>query len=362
MRVLCILWTLLAGAWLGIASPAAADEIADFYSGKRITLVIGYGAGGFDVYARLLGRFIVDHIPGRPTLVAQNMPGAGSRGAANWLYNVAPQDGTVIATLSQTTPIDQALGQPGIRFDARKFNWLGNMVVVNNVLFVSAASGVTTFDEAKRKVLAIGATGASSPSVLYPQVSNNLLGTKFKIVSGYPGAGDINLAMERHEVDGHGSESWASLKSTRPDWVREHAVNILFQVGVKREADLPAVPLWSELARNDDERKILEALSGYIAVGRPILTAPNVPNDRVRALRQAFDETLRDPQFIEAARKADMYLNPLGGAELQQIVDRIVNQPAAIIAKVKQAIEIKDVQALPGDQRPKGAASEDSKE
>jgi hypothetical protein len=144
--------------------------------------------------------------------------------------------------------------------------------------------------------------------------------------------------------------------------VRDHAVNILFQVGVKREADLPEVPLWSELARNDEERQILDALSGYIAVGRPILTAPNVPNERVRALRQAFDDTLKDPQFIEAARKANMYLNPLGGAELQQIVDRIVNQPAAIIAKVKQAIEIKDVQALPEDQKPKGAASEDSKE
>src|SRR5580704_12563960 len=253
----CLAALLLAAALpLGMMAPASADDVADFYRGKRISLVVGYGTGGgYDLYARMLGRFMADHIPGKPTIIAQNMPGAGSRGAANWLYKVAPRDGTVIATLSQTTPTDQALGQPGVQFDVRKFNWIGNMVVVNNLLFVSAASGAATLEQAKDKALAIGATGASSPSVLYPQVSNNLLGTKFKIVSGYPGAGDINLAMERREVDGHGSESWASLKSTRPDWVRAHAVNILFQVGVKREVDLPAVPLWSELAQNGEERQ-----------------------------------------------------------------------------------------------------------
>ena len=209
---------LLTGALMAAMTlPAAADAIADFYSGKQINLIIGYGTGGgYDLYARLLARFIGDHIPGKPTIVAQNMPGAGSRRAANWLYKVAPKDGTVIATLSQTTPIDQVLDQPGIQFDVQRFNWIGNMVVVNNIMFVSAATGVKTIDDAKKKPLAIGSTGASSPSVLYPQVSNNLFGTKFKIVSGYSGGADINLAVERREVDGRGSDSWASLKANKP--------------------------------------------------------------------------------------------------------------------------------------------------
>ena len=328
-----------------LAIPAHAQDVAGFYRGKQITLVIGYGpGGGYDLYARMLSRFIGAHIPGNPTIVPQNMPGAGSRSAANWLYKVAPQDGTVIACLGQATPTDQALGQPGVQFDAGKFNWIGNLSLVNNLLFVSAASGVTTFAQAKTKQLAIGATGASSPSVLYPQVSNNLLGSKFKIIAGYPGGGDINIAVERHELDGRGSDSWASIKITHPDWLRDHSINALFQVGPRREADLPDVPLWTELAENDDQRQVLTLLSGDVSVGRPILTAPKVPADRVRALRQAFAETMRDPQFIEAAKQANMEMNPMEGDELQRVVEGIVSSPPRILAMVKDAIAIKDVQ------------------
>jgi len=226
--------------------------------------------------------------------------------------------------------------------------------VVNNILYVWAASGAKTIDDAKRMSLALGATGASSPSVLYPQVSNNLLGTRFRIVSGYPGGGDINLAVERREVDGRGSDSWASMKANNPDWLRDHKVNVLFQVGPRREPDLNA-PLWSELGQNDEQRQILEVLSGDVAVGRPILTAPDVPADRVKALRQAFDDTLKDPKFVETATKAGMYINSMGGVELQGIVDRILSRSPEVIAKVKDAIKIKDMQELPPDKRPRGA-------
>jgi tripartite-type tricarboxylate transporter receptor subunit TctC len=328
-----------------LATPARAQDVASFYHGKQITLVIGYGpGGGYDLYARMIGRFIGAHIPGNPTIVPQNMPGAGSRSAANWLYKVAPQDGSVIACLGQATPTDQALSQPGVQFDAAKFNWIGNLSLVNNFLFVSAASGVSTFAQAKTKQLSIGATGASSPSVLYPQVSNNLLGSKFKIIAGYPGGGDINIAVERHEVDGRGSDSWASMKTTHPDWLRDHTINILFQVGPRREADLPDVPLWTDLAENDDQRQVLTLLSGDVSVGRPILTAPNVPADRVKALRQAFADTLSDPQFIAAAKQANMEMNPMQGEELQQVVEKIVTSPPRILTMVKDAIAIKDVQ------------------
>jgi len=329
----------------GAVSPAAAEDVADFYRGKRVTFIVGFGTGGgYDIYARLLGRFMGEHIPGKPTLVLQNMPGAGSRRAANWLYAVAPRDGTTIATIGQATPIDQALGRPGIQFDARQFNWIGNLVVVNNIMFVSAASGVGTIEEAKGKTLTIGATGASSPSLLYPPVSNNLLGTKFKIVAGYAGGGDINLAVERHELDGRGSDSWASMKSTHADWLRDRTINILFQIGPRREPDLPGVPLWSELGAGEAQREVLEILSGDVAVGRPILTAPGVPADRVNALRKAFDDTLRDPQFIAAAAQAGIYINPMGGEELQAIVRKIASPAESIAAVLGQATAFTDLQ------------------
>ena len=273
------------------------------------------------------------------TLFGSALPGAGSRRAANWLYAVAPKDGTVLACLGQATPTDQALGQPGIQFDARKFNWIGNLVAVNNIMFVSAASGVATIDDAKKKTLSMGASGASSPSVLYPQVSNNLLGTKFKIVPGYAGGGDINLAVERRELDGRGSDSWASLKSTNADWLRHHKINILFQVGPRREPDLPDVPQWSELGESEGQRQILEILSGDVAVGRPILTAPDVPADRVRALRKAFDETLADPRFLATAKEANIYINPMGGQDLQAIVDRIAGPSERVLMLLREATD-----------------------
>ena len=338
-----ILTMLVAAPLFGFPAPATtAADVSDFYRGKRINFIIGYGTGGgYDIYARLLARFIGEHIPGNPTVVPQNMPGAGSRRAANWLYAVAPKDGTVLACLGQATPTDQALAQPGIQFDARKFNWIGNLVVVNNIMFVSAASGVATIDDAKKKTLSIGATGASSPSVLYPQVSNNLLGTKFKIVPGYSGGGDINLAVERREVDGRGSDSWASMKSTHADWLRDRKINILFQVGPRRERDLPDVPLWSELGESESQRQILEILSGDVAVGRPILTTPDVPADRLRALRKAFDETLADPQFIDAAKQANIYINPMGGEELQAMVEKISGPSEKVLTLLRQAAEFK---------------------
>ncbi|MCC6889030.1 MAG: hypothetical protein IT536_10905 [Hyphomicrobiales bacterium] len=343
VRTLAVLAPLLA------ASPAAADEVADFYRGKTVRLVIGYGpGGGYDVYAKLLARFLGEHIPGKPNVIAQNMPGAGSRNAANWLYKVAPKDGTVLAVLGQATPLDQALGQPGIQFDVRHFNWIGNMVVVNNIMLVWAETGVRSIEDAKKRPLAIGATGAASPSVIYPTVSNNLFGTQFRIVSGYPGGGDIMIALERREVDGRGSDSWATLKANNAAWIKEGKINILFQVGPHREADLPDPPLLTELAQNDEQRQILDVLSGDVAVGRPVRTAPDVPPTRVAALRKAFDDTMKDPAFREAAAKANMYMNPLGGEQLQQIVNRIVSPSPQVIARVKEVTRPRDLQLRPG--------------
>ena len=355
----CLSRALAGVALAGVLTGAAwADSAADFYTGKRINLIIGYGTGGgYDQYARVLARFYGEHIPGKPVLVPQNMPGAGSRSAANWLYNVAPKDGTAIATIGQNTPTDQALGAQGIQFDVRKFLWIGNMVVVNNTLAMWHTSGIKTIEDAQAKPVPIGATGAASPSVLYPQVSNNLLGTKFKIISGYPGGGDINIAMEREEVAGRGSNSWASWKSTKADWLHAKKVNILFQVGPKREPDLMDVPLWFELTKDPDKRQVLEVLSGDVAVGRPILAPPGLPEDRAKALRAAFDATMKDQKFIDETHKQKMDISPMSGDELQKVVDRIVSVSPKVADMVKEAIKIRDVNELSPDKKPKGGAS-----
>jgi len=330
----------------GVA-PAAAQSVADFYAGKRINVVIGFGSGGgYDQYARVFARHMGDFIPGKPTLVPQSMPGAGSRKAANWLYNVAPKDGTTLAMLGQNTATDQALKAEGVQFDVRNFFWIGNMVVVNNTLAVWHTSGVKTIEEATKKQLNIGGTGAASPSVIYPQVANNLLGTKFKIIAGYPGGGDVNLAMERGELDGRGSNSWASWKSTQADWLRDKKVNILFQVGPAREPDLPDVPLLTELAKTPDQKKVFEVLSADVSVGRPFLTTPGVPATRVAALRKAFDDTIKSKPFLADAEKMKMDISPMSGVELQKIVSATVEMPESIIALVKAAIEIRDMEAL----------------
>ena len=347
----------LLGYSLAAIAPAAAQGTADFYAGKRINVVIGFGAGGgYDQYARVFARHMGEFIPGKPTLVPQAMPGAGSRKAANWLYNVAPKDGTTLAMLGQNTATDQALKAEGVQFDVRKFFWIGNMVVVNNTLAVWHTSGVKTIEEATKKSLNIGGTGAASPSVIYPQVANNLLGTKFKIIAGYPGGGDVNLAMERGELDGRGSNSWASWKSTQADWLKDKKVNILFQVDPKREPDLPDVPLLTELAKTPDQKKVFEVLSADVSVGRPFLTTPGVPADRVAALRKAFDDTSISKSFMADAEKLKMDIAPMSGVELQKIVSDTVEMPDAIIALVKNAIEIRDMEALAPE---KGGVSPD---
>ena len=290
-------------------------------------------------------RFIGEHIPGKPTVVPQNMPGAGSRSAANWLYKIAPKDGTVIATLGQATPTDQALGQPGVQFDARKFNWIGNLAVVNNFMFVWAETGVKTIDDAKQKPLAIGASGASSPSVLYPQVSNNLLGTKFKIVAGYPGGGDINIAVERREVDGRGSDSWASMKSTHPDWI-------------KRSQDQHPVPGRPQARGRSARRAAVERARAERrpapGAGNPVRRRRGGPADpdrarRSRRPRQGAAQGIRRhaarPRLHRGGEAGQHVFQPDGrrGAA-SQVVDKIASPPERILALVKQAIEIKDVQ------------------
>lgn len=322
--------------------PTAAmsqQSVEDFYRGKKLDMIIGYSSGGtYDLYARLVARYLGNYIPGKPLIVPRNMPGAGSRAAANWVYNVAPKDGTVLATADQSLSLQQAIGDKRINFDTTKFIYIGNPNIENNTTVAWAASGIKTIDDAKSREVTAGATGGSTSSQ-YPKAMNVLLGTKFKIVLGYPGGNDVNLALERGEVEVRGSNSWTSWKATRPDWIAEHKINILVQIGLAKAVDLPDIPLLMDLAANEGDRQLLRVLSSSTHIGRPIFTAPGVPAERVEALRKAFDTMTHDPAFIQEAKREKFDIDPSTGASMQQTVDEMMAIPKAQSERLRQIIE-----------------------
>lgn len=332
---------------------AFAASVEEFYRGKTIKLIIGFGAGGgYDVYARAVGRFIGKHIPGNPTIVAQNLTGAGSRKASNYLYGVAPRDGSVIGTVSQAMPLDQAMGSKGVKYDATKFNWIGNSIVDTSLTFMWAASGIKTMEDAMKKGGVIcGASGATSPSVTFPQMINNLIGTNFRIIKGYPGGSAVNLAMERGEVNCRGSNSWSSIKATLGHHLAKHKLNIILQWGKKSNPDVEKymgmkVPLIMDFAKTDLDRKALEMAIAGGDIGRPIIAPPAVPMDRVNALRKAFGETMLDPGFLALAAKQKMEIRPAKGVALQQIAQDVVGAPKEAVERLRELLTPRNVEKL----------------
>jgi tripartite-type tricarboxylate transporter receptor subunit TctC len=316
----------------------AQSSVETFYKGKLIDLYIGFTPGGtYDSYARLVAQFMGDHIPGKPKIVPRQMVGAGSRAAATHIFAIAPKDGTQLATADQAIAMQQVLNDPGIQFDANKFIWIGNPIADNNTMAAWTASGVTSLDQAKAHEYVVGANGITA-SAQYPQALNVLLGTKFKIITGYPGGTDINLAMERGEVAIRGQNSWSSWKSQHMDWIKEKKITMLVQIGLAKDKELPDVPLMMDLATTPDDRAALKLLSAPTAIGRPIFTTPGVPQERVDALRKAFDETMTDPAFLAAAKKSNMDLNPVDGAELQRIVADLFATPPSAVQRLKQIL------------------------
>ncbi len=330
---------LALGLSLGlVASPAKAQSVEQFYRGKTIDLIIGYSPGGtYDIYARLVGRFLGDYIPGKPRVVPRNMPGAGSRAAAGWIYNIGPKDGTVIGTGDQSLAVEQAMGDKGIMIDVSRFQYIGNPAVDNNTTAAWHTSGIKTIEDAKLRDVPTGATGGSTSSQ-YPKAMNALLGTRFKIITGYPGGNEVNLALEKGEVAVRGSNAWGSWKATRADWLRDQKINILVQIGLTKAPDLPDVPLMMDLAKNDDDRAVLKLLSASVNVGRPLFVAPGVPAERVKALRDAFDTMVRDPIFIETAKREGFDINPSSGEDVQRVVGEIIATPKPIVERLQTII------------------------
>jgi tripartite-type tricarboxylate transporter receptor subunit TctC len=322
---------------------AMSDSVAEFYRGKVITLNIGFSAGGgFDLYARTIANFMGRHIPGGPKIVPIQMPGAGSFRAAQFMSAGAPQDGTEIATIAQSVPLEQAFKAPGINFDARTFGWIGNPVSGVSTLLTWRASGIGTISEAQTRQVTIGSDGANVTSQ-YPLALNAMVGTKFKIVLGYPGGADINLAMERGEIDGEGQSEWSTLKSQESAWLRDRKVNLLVQIGLRKDPEISAymrrdVPLMADLAKSADDRRALELLSSGEGYGRLIITTPHTPPARLAALRAAFDATMKDPEFLKSAKRLNMDVSPVGGEELQALTDRVLAAPPSIVQRLKMIV------------------------
>jgi tripartite-type tricarboxylate transporter receptor subunit TctC len=337
MRLKPTMWGAMLGASclaaLGPAPPAAAQ---DFYAGRQIKLTVGTGVGGgSDLYSRFLARYLPQHIAGHPTIVVVNMNGADSIVAANYIANRAPGDGSEILNVTPSLPMVQAFGNPNIKFDLAAFHWIGNMSESANVFIAWHTAAVKTIADARREALTIGSTDAASISSLTPIALNNLLGTKFRVVNGYQSGGAIDLAVERGEVDGRGSVTWASLKGTHPDWIRDKKINVLVQLGVAHDRDLPTVPLLSDLVTGGDDMAVAKFLDGMSAVARTFSVGPKVPGDRVAILRRAFTDTLNDPAVLAEAAKAQLDISPMDGETLQALVTGMVHANPAVIGRIK---------------------------
>jgi tripartite-type tricarboxylate transporter receptor subunit TctC len=278
----------IAAATLAFALPsiARAESVADFYKGKTVEMYIGYSVGGgYDIYARTLANHMGRNIPGSPTVVTKNMPGAGSLVLANWLYNVGPKDGTAFGIIGRGTGFDPLLGSKKAKFEATKFNWLGSMNDEVSVCVAWDTTGVKTIDDAKKKEVTVGGTGAAADTDQFPKVLNGVLGTKFKVVTGYPGGNEVNLAMERGEVGGRCGWSWSSVVATHMPWIKEKKAHILVQLALTKHPDLPNVPLVMDLAKSKEATQMLKLVFSRQPMGRPFLAPPSVPQDRVTALR-----------------------------------------------------------------------------
>jgi len=321
----------------GFTTLASAQAPEQFYKGKSIDFIIGYPPGGSnDVWARLLARHIGHHIPGNPYIVPRNQPGAGSFLALNSVYTVAPKDGTVLAIAAPTAPLDEKLGSNGVRFKTAELGWVGRVDSLINIVFMWHTSKVKTFEDALKYESTLSGTGAGSTVSIYPTVMNNVFGTKFKLIMGYKGSADAQLAVQRGEVEGH-STSWVAVKVGHPEWWPTKQISILVQFSNVRHPELPDIPTAVDLARNDEEKQVLSAIMAAADIGSAFFTTPGVPSDRLDALRRAFDATMQDKEFLADVEKTRLTVSPLKGEELLGLVKKISDLPPALLEKVRHA-------------------------
>jgi tripartite-type tricarboxylate transporter receptor subunit TctC len=332
----------IAAAFAGLLAmglPAYAQSVEDFFKGKTLTIYVGLSAGGgYDINARLLAKHIGKYIPGQPGVVVRNMPGGGGLVMANNVANVFPKDGLHMAAPQRGVPFEPLLGDASnAKYDPLKLNWIGSMNSDTSVAVATRKSGVKSWEELKTKELIVAGTGVGTESVVAPYVLRNVLGLKFRVIAGYPGGSEMNLAMQRGEVDGRGTYSWTSIKPHYKEYIESGDLAILFQMGLKKHPDIPNVPLVLDLAQTEEQRKLLELQFTAFELGRPFFVAEGVPAERVNALRRAFDETMKDKELLADAQKQDLEINPSTGEEMQEILARVYATPKKLVAKPAEA-------------------------
>jgi tripartite-type tricarboxylate transporter receptor subunit TctC len=334
MRHLAI---ITAFALLAASGTARAQSVEEFYKGKTVNLLIGFSVGGgYDLYARHLARYMGKHIPGKPTIVPQNMAGAGSLRAASFLYSAAPKDGTAIGTFARTTGINPLL-ESGANFDGTKFGWLGSVTNDTSACVVWHTSAVKNWKDFLEKPVTLGGQGPSSEPDIFANLYKNVFGAKVKLVAGYPGTNEITLAMERGEVEGLCGLSWSTIKTRHAQWLKDKKINIIVQAAFKKEPEMPDVPLIVDLTKDQEKLQILKIFLAAQEMARPFAAPPGIPEDRKAALIAAFDATVKDPEFLAEAKKLDLDVNPVSGSAIDKLLAELYATPKDILAKAGQA-------------------------
>lgn len=330
---------VLAAGILAASVPAAAQSPEEFFKGKTVTVYVGLSpGGGYDQNARLVARYIGKYIPGKPDVIVKNMPGGGGIVMTNYVANVADKDGLHIGAPQRGIPFEPLLGDAShAKYDPLKLNWIGSVNADTSVAVSTKRSGVTKWQDLRQKELIVAGTGVGTESVTVPYILRNILGFKYKVIAGYPGGSEMNLAMQRGEVDGRGTFSWTSLKPHKKDWIDSGDVIVLYQQGLRKHPDLPNVPLVTELAENDTQRQVLALQFTAFELGRPLFVSEGVPADRVTALRRAFDAAMKDKDLLADAEKQNLEVNPATGEEMNEMLKKVYATPKEVIARLAEA-------------------------
>ncbi len=326
-------------ASMALISPAAAQtSAADFYKGRQLTIIVGFPpGGGYDVYARVISRHMSRHLPGSPTIVVQNMPGAGSMNLANHMYAVAPKDGTVIGSVESGVPFEYFYAGKGVRFDPLKFAWIGGVNEDTSTCGVWHTSPVKNFLDLRTHEAPFAGTGPAAPPEVESKVSNDVLGARIKLILGYRGLGDVYAAIEKGELEGSCGITWSSVTAVKPDWLREGKWRTIVQIAGKRHKELPDVPLLTDFAANESDRQVLELVALPNLTGRPYMAPPETPADRVRALREAFSATMKDQGFLADAAQAKLPIDPVSAERIEQILADAAKMPKDAIARMAKS-------------------------
>ena len=330
----------LAALSVAAAAPAHSDTAAEFYTGKTISLHVGFTpGGGYDLYARTLAPYFAKYIPGKPQVLVKNLPGAGSLKLAAYMQSVAVRNGTELATVARGVPVEDMLTGAKTNFEPAQVNWIGSMNDEVSVCVMMATAGATSLEDLRRKEYSFGTQGKGSDSELFAVLLKNLFGARMKIITGYPGTNESILAMERGEVDGNCGWSWTTAKQAHPEWFKDRTVNIIMQLALSKHPELPDVPLVTDYARTPEEKAQIELVMARQVMGRPFLAPPGVPADRVAALRKAFMDALADPELKAAADRAKLEINPVSGEAVQALVEKMLATPAETVAAVRRNTE-----------------------